>query len=504
MRSKPSWRKWILMGTTALLMACFLFPFAADTISAAYNHNGDIDSANFRTEYPSLVGTKLDSCVLCHTGGSYVSGGKTTTLGNCQWCHYKTGYGLDMEPATLDATLNPYGLAYKTAGRTEAALHTIAGADSDLDLFSNAAEIAAMTYPGDPLDKPSNIKAPSLVLTRDMLEQMPQHSQFMLMNASKSDDFYVTYSGVALEHLIKSVMLPTASGTTVYSPDGFATFHPFNPSGNPNSYHVFGEYPPATYRYNGQADMAQNPVTGWADYTSPACAGMQDGDAIFNPDGLRLMLAVQRDGEYLTPGVLNLQNKLDGEGPFRIVPPQKTPGPPDQRSTAVQATDPATWIWPYKGSADHNAGFASRTVTMIKIEPLPAGTTDINTMEAGWPYVDENKIIVYGSMVTDLKPRLSDEIADLKDLVQAADAAGFKNKSSRTALANKIDALAHQIKANAYQGALQKLKNDVVQKTDGCPLTGQVDSNDWVTSPQLQKDIYSAAERVWILLVLSQ
>ena len=45
-----------------------------------------------------------------------------------------------------------------------------------------------------------------------------------------------------------------------------------------------------------------------------------------------MMLAFKRDGEYLTQGVLNLQNKLDGEGPFRVVPPQKIPGPPDQRT----------------------------------------------------------------------------------------------------------------------------------------------------------------------------
>ena len=107
-----------------------------------------------------------------------------------------------------------------------------------------------------------------------------------------------------------------------------------------------------------------------------------------------MMLAFKRDGEYLTPGVLNLQNKLDGEGPFRVVPPQKKPGWPDQRSSSTNQNV----IWPYDKNADHNAGFSSRTVTMIKVEPLPAGTTDINTLEAGWPYVDEKKIVIYGSI----------------------------------------------------------------------------------------------------------
>ena len=180
--------------------------------------------------------------------------------------------------------------------------------------------------------------APSRVISLKELEKMPQHKQFMLMNASKSDDSYTKYSGVALENLIKAIMLDSATGITVYSPDGFATYHPFDPSTNPNSYHVFGIYPEGTFYYNERADMATliPPIIqrGWCNYSSPSAAGRENESVIFNPEGLKMMLAFKRDGEYLTPGVLNLQNKLDGEGPFRVVPPQKIPGPPDQRSNA--------------------------------------------------------------------------------------------------------------------------------------------------------------------------
>jgi hypothetical protein len=37
-------------------------------------------------------------------------------------------------------------------------------------------------------------------------------------------------------------------------------------------------------------------------------------------------------------------------------------------------------------------------VTIIRVEPLPAGTTDINILEAGWSYVDNAKIIIYGAI----------------------------------------------------------------------------------------------------------
>ena len=82
----------------------------------------------------------------------------------------------------------------------------------------------------------------------------------MLMNASKSDDSYTKYSGVGLENLIKAIMLDSAMDITVYSPDGFATYHPFGPSTNPNSYHVFGIYPAGTFYYNEHADIAKYPV----------------------------------------------------------------------------------------------------------------------------------------------------------------------------------------------------------------------------------------------------
>ena len=45
--------------------------FVAIVCHAAYHHGGDTDSENFRAVYPDMVGTKLDSCTVCHSGGSY-------------------------------------------------------------------------------------------------------------------------------------------------------------------------------------------------------------------------------------------------------------------------------------------------------------------------------------------------------------------------------------------------------------------------------------------------
>jgi ferredoxin len=34
----------------------------------------------------------------------------------------------------------------------------------------------------------------------------------------------------------------------------------------------------------------------------------------------------------------------------------------------------------------------------VKVDPLPPGTTDINTLEAGWSYIDQAKLVVYGAL----------------------------------------------------------------------------------------------------------
>jgi len=359
----------------------------------AYHHMGEKDSDMFRAVYRSKVNSKLDSCNLCHSGGSYTDPrGRTVTLGSCQWCHYSYGYD---GSGDIETTLNSYGVAYRDNGRNATAIRRIKKLDSDGDGFTNDAEIKAGSYPGDNTDNPTKVYAPSVVYTRAELEAMPQHTQFMLMNTTKSGDFYAEYSGVTVQNLLATARISdTATSIRVFAPDGFSQYHPLEP--DPAWYHVNGEYPAATYHYTTTADADINTVFGWCDYSAPSCSGRNDGDAIVVPNGLRMLLAIKRDGEYLTPGVLTPDNKLDGEGPYRVVTPQLVEGPPDVASTSEYSQ---TAYWPYNPAWDHNAGSATRSATIIRVDPLPSGTTDINTYEAGWGYVDAAKVVVYGNII---------------------------------------------------------------------------------------------------------
>ncbi|MFZ5572512.1 MAG: GEGP motif-containing diheme protein [Thermodesulfobacteriota bacterium] len=379
---------------------CGLLFLMSATAYGAYHHEGEQDAGKFLQAYPTLAGTKLDHCALCHSGGAYTdSKGKQVKLGSCQWCHYSYGYDGAGDIAT---TINSYGAAYKSAGRNADAVKAIDGADADGDSYSNQTELAAGTFPGDNSDHPGLQTAPYRIYTREQLEGMEQHTQFMLMNTSRSGDSYDQYSGVPMKTLLDDAGITSAAtNITVYAPDGWSQYHPLEYESSPEMYHVYGnmpnqdyQYPPATYSYDLQADVKENPTDGWCDYSAPSCAGRANGDSIPVTNGLKAILAILHEGVYLTPGVLTQENKLDGEGPFRVVVPQKSPNPPDQSSKAANQDV----IWPYTNGWDHNAGACTRSATIIKISPLPEGTTDINVLESGWNYVDQNKIIVYGAI----------------------------------------------------------------------------------------------------------
>jgi hypothetical protein len=378
---------------TILMSVLFLIMVIASPGFAAYHHEGENDSDKFISVYPDKAGTKLDHCALCHSGGQYTNNkGKLVSLGSCQWCHYSYGYDAS---GNILSTMNAYGKAYHDNGRNVAAIRAIENIDSDEDGYSNIQEIDAARYPGNDADDPGKITAPFRIYTKAQLKALGTHTQFLLMNTSRSGDYYAEYTGVPMQDLLENAgILPNATGILVYAPDGWSQYHPIEADPDPELYHVNGTYPNAVYYYKTEADVALNPSVGWCDYSAPSCQGRKHLDPIVNSKGLKMILAYAREGQNMDPGILNLDNKLDGEGPYRVVPPQKNPNPPDQSSTA----EDQNVTWPYDFDWDHNAGASSRTVTIIKVEPLPEGTTDIDVLEAGWAFVDQEKIIVYGAI----------------------------------------------------------------------------------------------------------
>jgi hypothetical protein len=90
------------------------------------------------------------------------------------------------------------------------------------------------------------------------------------------------------------------------------------------------------------------------------------------------------------------------------------------------------------------------------------------------------------SWVTD---QIRNVITDLGNIDLLPDAA-FKNKNLRNTLITKLAVVINMVDAGNYAGALAKLQEDVISKTDGCATSTTPDNNDWIINCIYQGMIY--------------
>jgi len=357
-------------------------------------HEDESDSDRLIEAYPALRGTRLDDCQTCHRGGEVTDrGGKTTALHPCSYCHllvFPDSTVAGGAPGDFAATLNAFGRDYAAAGRSAAGLQTIGGTDSDGDGYANADELAALRYPGDADSRPGQATVPTVTISSRGLRAATPHEQFLLMNThNQRFDDYAHYVGPTVFDLLTraGVDLTGAEGVTFIAPDGFAQDFTLD--------EITATYPPA--RFHAALDTASfaDPEQGFVTYPPAAHIpeGVQDGDPI--PGTLRMMIAYERDGAPLDPSRLDpASGRLDGEGPFRLVVPQRRPGAPD-RGAPYSPSGYADGH-DYDDGNDHNTGRCVRGLVAIRIDPLPAGYEEFDWKNGGMALLERRELILYG------------------------------------------------------------------------------------------------------------
>jgi hypothetical protein len=363
--------------------------------SRAYQgHESDLDANNFVSVYPETIGTRLDDCHTCHKGATFTYGEAedpdSVYVNSCDYCHLITHpvetFFEDLPESYAD-TLNPYGADYLAAGRNKKALRAIEGDDSDGDTFGNADEIADLKYPGDPDSKPGQDVAPRVTLTLDDIKAMDTHEQFLLANSHKQEyDDYASYAGVKLADLVEAAGVDLSDealeGITVVAPDGYMKTFAIED--------VTRQYPAGLY-YAGLDDLGAE--CSFVTYPDTLPEGLTDGGEI--PGAQYMLIAFEHNGTDMQPVNLDASSgRINGEGPFRLIVPQSTPGAPDRGSRFSPTT--CEDGYDYDDLKDHNAGAMVRGVTAVRVDPLPEGFEDFDHKNDGWPLVYQDSIIVYG------------------------------------------------------------------------------------------------------------
>jgi hypothetical protein len=363
--------------------------------SRAYKgHASDADSNKLVNAWPKLVGTRLDDCMTCHTGGTVKVDGKDTYHNQCNFCH---DYAVanpkpDGAPAGYEATLNPFGLDYKNAGRSIEALKSIEGKDSDGDSYSNIDEVNAIAYPGNAKSFPGQKVAPTFMMNADKIAKIASYKEFLLLNASRqSEDQYSEYEGVKLSDVLAAagVDLNGANGVTVFAADGYATAYTIDQVKN-----LFPK--PLWY-----ADLQKGGTTlgdkGFVLYPDKSVWPTPMTHMGEIPGDHYLMIALKRDGgQALDKSYLDSKTgKINGEGPYRTILPQAKAGRPDRGSKDTAVGDG----YDYDANLDHNAGSCAKAVVAIRIDPMPAGYEEFDFVNGGWAYIDAGEMVIYGQGV---------------------------------------------------------------------------------------------------------
>jgi hypothetical protein len=133
---------------------------------------------------------------------------------------------------------------------------------------------------------------------------------------------------------------------------------------------------------------------------------------------------------------------------------------------------------------------------MIRVEPLPAGTTDINTLEAGWPYIDEAKIVVYGAI--NPLDNINEKLVQLVATVDSIPQTSFKSPWGKWTLKTQLQVIQAIIAKGDYAWAHYNLQQNVLGNMHGCPNSSY--PNDWLKDCNSQPSVYWAVYEIAALL----
>jgi hypothetical protein len=355
---------------------------------AAYKgHADDRDVNALLAAYPKLKNTATDSCATCHRSGKVSDPEKpesSRTINHCDYCHM-----IHVQNGKhARETLNLYGAAYLTSGRSSEAIKKIASGDSDNDGFSNETEFLEETNPGVFESNPSAPIAPYRIYTGvEIREMSPVVKETVFMNTThnKAGDFYNEYRGNMVYEILQAVgVTDSADSADFISLDGYERSYTLKELEKvwPQDAPVMGL---------SKEDLAS---CGWVNYNA---SGLEARKKL---PGISIMLAFEENGSRIEKARMDPKTgRIVGVGPFRMVVPQFHISPPDMpQYFSEECRDKVAQVYHFNEDYDHNGGKCSFAIVAIRINPLPKGTRDFEWHAVRDQFVSDEKIVFFGAL----------------------------------------------------------------------------------------------------------
>ena len=151
--------------------------------------------------------------------------------------------------------------------------------------------------------------------------------------------------------------------------------------------------------------------------------------------------------------------------------------------------DPLTYSWSFASRPDGSTtDFIDSTSPLTSFIADIAGTYVISlVVNDGLLDSDPSNIEVFAISTQDAA---TESLQEAMDEINAINVDQLKNDNMKNALTNKINAVFEMIARGNIQDAIDKLQNDILDKTNGCHDTGEVDKNDWILNCVNQNVIY--------------
>jgi hypothetical protein len=151
--------------------------------------------------------------------------------------------------------------------------------------------------------------------------------------------------------------------------------------------------------------------------------------------------------------------------------------------------DPLTYRWSLASVPTRSAAtLASPTSVATRFVPdLPGTYVASLVVDDGFVSSEANNVTV---VAVTAQSEIVGTLGSAISVVNTLGADAIRNPNLRNALTHKIGAALLDIDSGRYQEALDKLRHDILGKTDGCAGAGAPDRNDWITDCAGQSQVY--------------